>query len=731
MNKKKRGQFTLPAQVGMDDTVNFLADKWGVDAIRDSDGTVLSDEITSMGYEVYSTLCLIRGDQEWAQEHKEDCQQKFLMSDPITANKDSLEIDILKGFNHEQFAIDEIHDVKKYWQVFDRTSGLEVSPENWNYNPETKKVSIENIDCWHSYTVNFLVYQIWETTSMYNHITNNWTSAHQLGMDPYQPATGNHILNTYLPKWLEEHPNTNVVRFTSMMYQFPIITNEKGETRWMDWSTYLDCISPKALDDFEEKYGYKLTSEDLVDKGYYCKSDIVPSEKYNDWIEFINAFVVDYAKKCVDLVHKSGKKAMLFFCDHWIGTEPFLENFKEIGFDSLVSPCINGVEIRRIVEVPGDMIKEARLYPYFFPENLMGEPLFVGDGDPKGECERYWMKIRRTILRACVDRIGFGGYLELAEKHTEFLDYVEKLSDEFREIYDFTKNIKPHSLSGKIIILNSWGKMRSWIVPEPWPNGAFYEAMAGLPIDIEFMSFDEIIENGVDKSASVIINIGDPMTAWSGGDNWKNPKLIEIIREFVYNGGGFIGINNPTACEYQGKYFQLADVMGIQREIGLSGGASKLIKPEITKNHFILADVEELEKLNDKDGILDLGHPTDGIYANNTTTQALIKNNDNILLGTNEYGKGRSVYFTNFKLSDIATRTLYRAISWCGGMEDELKKSFSSNIHTDCAYYPEIKKSVIVNNSNKKIKTNFYDNKKNMKEVTLEPNEMKWLDDQY
>ncbi len=235
MGTKKRGQFTLPAQVGMDDTVNFLAEKWGVDAIRDSDGTILSDEITSMGYEVYSTLCIIRADQDWARQHKDCCQQKFLMSDPVTASSNEIDIDIQKGFSKEQFAIDEKHDCKKYWQVFDRTTGEEVSLDNWTYNSDSKTVIIKNVEKWHIYTVNFLVYQIWETTSMYNHITNNWTAEHQLGMDPYQPEIGDHILNTFLPKWIEEHPNTDVVRFTAMMYQFPIITNEKRETLWMEW----------------------------------------------------------------------------------------------------------------------------------------------------------------------------------------------------------------------------------------------------------------------------------------------------------------------------------------------------------------------------------------------------------------------------------------------------------------------------------------------------------------
>ena len=38
----KKGRFTLPAEAGMDSTVKMLIDKWGADAVRDSDGTALA-----------------------------------------------------------------------------------------------------------------------------------------------------------------------------------------------------------------------------------------------------------------------------------------------------------------------------------------------------------------------------------------------------------------------------------------------------------------------------------------------------------------------------------------------------------------------------------------------------------------------------------------------------------------------------------------------------------------
>ena len=60
MKQTKKGGFTLPGEAGCEALTLELADRWGADVIRDSDGTELSDEILDAGYSIYSTICLIR-----------------------------------------------------------------------------------------------------------------------------------------------------------------------------------------------------------------------------------------------------------------------------------------------------------------------------------------------------------------------------------------------------------------------------------------------------------------------------------------------------------------------------------------------------------------------------------------------------------------------------------------------------------------------------------------------
>ena len=52
---KTKGGFTLPGESGYEKLTLEMAEKWGADVIRDSDGTELSPEIINAGYGIYST----------------------------------------------------------------------------------------------------------------------------------------------------------------------------------------------------------------------------------------------------------------------------------------------------------------------------------------------------------------------------------------------------------------------------------------------------------------------------------------------------------------------------------------------------------------------------------------------------------------------------------------------------------------------------------------------------
>ncbi|WP_202863930.1 1,3-beta-galactosyl-N-acetylhexosamine phosphorylase N-terminal domain-containing protein [Ereboglobus luteus] len=186
---------------------------------------------------------------------------------------------------------------------------------------------------------------------------------------------------------------------------------------YTDWADYEMTVSPRALKLFEKKYGYKLTSEDFVNGGLYNSTHNAPTRRYRDYMAFMHDFVIEFGRKCVDLVHKHKKLAYVFYDDNWIGVEPSSPRFHEFGFDGLIKCVFNAFEVRLCAHSRGVSTKELRLHPYLFPTGLKGEPTFQknGGGNPTLDAKNFWIDARRGIVRAPIDRIGLGGYLSLVE----------------------------------------------------------------------------------------------------------------------------------------------------------------------------------------------------------------------------------------------------------------------------------------------------------------------------
>jgi len=719
------GSFTLPGQAGYERLTLDLAKKWGADTIRDSDGTQLSPEIVHAGYDIYSTVCLVRSVQPWARENLAKLQQNFLMSFPLVAERSVLKIEPIKGYFREQFVVNSIDDPKKWWQVFDRTTGLEVPAKQWEFNPRTGIVTVKGAIKGHKYTVNFLAFRIWEEISMYNHITNDWGDReHLAAVDPMHPETQKVIL-AFLKTWLDEHADTSVVRFTSMFYNFTWFWGDDPALRYIysDWGDYEMTVSPRALKLFEKQYGYMLTSEDFVNGGLYNSTHNAPSHRYRDYMDFIHGFVVEFGKKCVDMVHERGKKAYVFYDDHWIGVEPYSPHFAEFGFDGLIKCVFNAFEVRKCAHATGVKTHELRLHPYLFPTGLKGEPTFKEGGNPTLDAKNFWIDARRGIIRAPIDRIGLGGYLSLVEPYPDFQEYIAGLTKEFRLLKSFHQGDKAYTAPFKVAILTAWGSLRSWQASGHFTPGVDYneliESLAGLPLDVTFISFDDILIQGVPKDVKVIINCGREGSAWSGGHYWEEPLINEILTQWVQAGGGLIGIAEPSAAPEPGQLFRLSHILGLDRDRGerLANGKYKYVPQD--GPHFITADVE---------GDLDLGREVEGIYALGSTLQVLAEKNGSPRIATNTFGKGRSVYLSGFKFAPQNTRLIHRAIHWAAAKEAEFQKWNTTNIRTECAYFPKRRKLVVINNSDAAQKTKVWDAEGKKRAVSLKAHGIVILD---
>lgn len=712
------GRLTLPTDVDMVEETIRLKNLLGADALRDCDGTTMPEALLTQDAKKYATYYTTRKDNEWAEENPDEIQQEYLITDRITARDTKLRIKLMKGFHTEQLKVNSIDDPKRWWEVIDRTTGEVVPTDKWSYDEKTGEVEVETVK-YHQYTVSFLAFLIWDPVHMYNFITNDWKDApHQLTFDVRQPKTQQHVKKK-LRKWCEENPHIDVVRFTTFFHQFTLTFDEQKREKYVEWFGYSASVSPYILEQFEKWAGYKFRPEYIVDQGYHNSIFRVPSKEFRDYIEFQQIEVSKLAKELVDIVHEYGKEAMMFLGDHWIGTEPFGNYFANIGLDAVVGSVGDGVTLRMISDIKGVKYTEGRLLPYFFPD------VFCEGGDPIGEAQDNWLKARRAILRSPLDRIGYGGYLKLASEWPGFIDEIQHVVSEFRLIHENMNGTKSYVAPFKVGILNCWGNLRRWMANQVhhalWYREIYsyvgvIECLSGMPFEVEFITFDEI-KNGIPEDIKVIINAGDAGTSFSGAQNWIDEQVVTAIREFVDNGGGFIGVGEPSAYQHQGRYFQLSDVLGVDREMNFSLSTDKY--NTLNADHFILEDIE---------GEIDFGEGMSRIYAQGENYQILNMDGKYSRLVVNEYGKGHSVYFAGLPYSPQNCRVLLRAIYYAAGMEEEMKKFYVSNVDTEVTVFEETGKIAVINNAKEARHTDLYINGSLAHSLDLEPMEMRWID---
>jgi 1,3-beta-galactosyl-N-acetylhexosamine phosphorylase len=648
----------------------------------------------------------------------DECQQLYLMSKHNTAQDGWLAIPFLDGYYREQVVPDYIHDPKKWWEVMDRTADEVVPAEDWELDKRCHHVILNKAKAFHEYTVSFLVYAIWDPTQMYDHITNDLEDApHEIPFDVRHPASGV-FAKEHLIRWLQENPSTDVVRFTTFFYHFPLVFNQQAKEKFADWFGYGTTVSVEALETFEREYGYALRPEDLVDNGYYNSAFRVPTPHYLDYMDFIQRFVAKKAKELVDIVHTAGREAMMFFGDNWIGTEPYGKYFGEIGLDAVVGNVGSGVSLRMISEIPHVQYTEGRFQPCLF-RNVMHE-----EKAPASELMHSWMMARRALMRRPVDRISCDENLSRSEGSQKDAEEIGKITEEFGRIYDQVKGQRPYC-GLRVGVLNAWGSLRSWqayMVAQELHCRQCYsymglmEALSGMAVEVTFLSFKDIAENGIPADIDVILNAGDAMTAFSGGEAWADPSLPAAIRRWVYDGGGFLGVGEPSAYHRGGRYFQLADVLGVDKELGFTLSVDKYFTTA-AERHFITEDRTEP---------FDFGESKKSVYALDRNTEILEYSREAVHLSAHRYGAGCGVYMAGLPYSFENTRLLLRALYCAAGREAELKRWFAGNPGCEVHAYPEAGRYAVLNNTMQTQETVVYDGAGHTKTYTLEPGAIEW-----
>lgn len=717
---KITGHVTIPTDIDVVPQTLQLMKEWGADAIRDCDGTDFPQELKDTGAKIYSTYYTTRKDNDWAKKNPDEVQQCYIVTAFYTATEEILEIPLMNGISKELMQVNDRDDIKRWWEVMDRSRGAVVPASEWKYEKEKGCVTIEKPIPFHEYSVSFLAYLIWDPVHMYNAVINDWKDfEHQITFDVRQPKTHAYTMER-LRRFIKEHPYVDVIRYTTFFHQFTLVFDELKREKYVDWYGYSASVSPYILEQFEKECGYKFRPEFITDQGYYNNQYRVPSKEFKDFMAFQRREVSKIVREMVDITHENEKEAMMFLGDHWIGTEPFMDEFKTMGLDAVVGSVGNGATLRLISDIPGVKYTEGRFLPYFFPDT------FHEGGDPVREAKENWVTARRAILRKPIDRIGYGGYLKLACDFPEFTGYVSKVCDEFRELYQNIKGTTPYCVC-RVAVLNCWGKMRSWgchmvhhalYQKQNFSFAGVIEALSGAPFEVSFISFEDIKENpDILNHLDVILNIGDADTAHTGGTWWEDADITSQIRKFVMNGGGFIGIGEPGGHQFQGRYLQTGEILGVEKETGFTLNYDKYNWTE-DREHFILKDVKNE---------VDFGEGKKNIFAKENTV-ILVQKNKEVQMSVKKYGKGRGVYISGLPYSFENARILYRSILWSSNREKQLKQWFSDNYNVEVHAYVENHKFCVVNNTYEVQNTTIYRDDENSFSLTLSPNEIRWYE---
>ena len=298
------------------------------------------------------------------------------------------------------------------------------------------------------------------------------------------------------------------------------------------------------------------------------------------------------------------------------------------------------------------------------------------------------------------------------------------LGDEFRTLYSHVNQQVPHNLL-KVGVINSWGELRRWgthlVHHAIWYKQIYsytgvMEALSGFPFDVRFISFDDIRKDpSILADMDVVMNIGSAYTSFSGGAEFDE-TIITALRRYVDQGGGFIGVGEPTAINRNGKYFTLYDVLGVDKELGFTMHTDKY-NWEVHPNHFI---TEQLEHE-------DWGECINNVYAL-PGTEILAEKDLHVNLAVNEYGKGRGVYMNGLPFSFENVRLLYRAIFFAAHKEDEMKHWYSENYNVDVNVYPSTNSFCVVNNTYEPQTTTIYKGDGSSFEVELAECEIQWFE---
>ncbi len=624
------------------------------------------------------------------EKHPNTHQVIFGCSQHVRAEADRLEIDLQTNDTRISYQGDDYwrtnseclnYPGDKYWRVFDVTEKKFLDRDQWERDPATSIVIIENTKPGHEYGV------LYQTRQVHVAIAKQGT------INPMMEGIEDVFIDWHREKYAPYKDILNVYRPTSASIH-----------RGGGWYGYLCGTNPQILEEFEKWAGEPFDPAWVLSDDFQLKSlGDEPHPGMVKWMSFVQEKMVSVNRNINDVMHEYVPVLRLFWGDNWIGLEPWLGGLEKAGFDEVTKGAHNSVVVRMVTDFPGSSKRNIRFSPWFNEIELFKPEQYAES--PVDYARKNWNDIRRALFFHVTDGFELGGKITMADDFPGTMEQLKGMVDEFLFIHSQTAGSKVFTHDLDVYIINSYGALRSWI---GW-GGEFFNNdplrfqfyLTDLPVNVRFLSMESIMSQGIPEDANVLINYGDAGSAWSGGSAWHDERLGNTIRKFVDNGGGFIGVGNPSSAK-PGESWFLNDLMGVDLDSETEGIPS-MDKTVDGKKHWITASLPAvINQLSNDAKVKAIGSDVKVLYEEDGIPMMCARSS----------GEGRAVYLSSYsvlpprspetwnlnpfssfdypyELSQSFYDLVRRSIFWSAGQEENLEKLYSQDENVSVYAYPE------------------------------------------
>jgi len=586
------------------------------------------------------------------QEHPEERQYGYWTNDPVKATQDTLKMEIESpSWRDERISV--YYPIEKHWMVLDVTAGKPVPADRWEYDPKTKTVTISRATVGHLYRVYYMV----ETGGIGDPLYEPFAEASLKALDEFVSQYDG-ILDTY---WFDE---------LAFAYPGPV-----PQGVW-DWESYTLTARPERQREFTAETGIAFDPRWMAAPPK--RIDVPPAREYLRWMEWIQAKVKRWMKRATDIVHKHKMRAWLYWGDCHVGIEPYNGSLSAGGVDEFDRPSADGCTIRALVDVPEKIFRRFRvdwLFWYSFTRENFPQLFFSHwKGAKRGMLMKpingiYWMTFYRALSN---------GDKAIAEDSVET---IAEINDEFRYIAENLADVPAFTHDINLYVLNCWGKTYSW---RPW-RSPYLISISDITVRVRFISFEDVEKGGIPDDADIILNYGHAGSAWSGGYFWESEAVGKAVRDFIKNGGGFIGIQAPSYCEKPQPRWVLGDLFGLTAEgtahyepaslpqsvlagDAIEGGdvPTAMFRTKAGARHWMARNCPAaVEGITDAVTVSVAADDVQILYATVKSENTLVP-----AVTARKAGDGRVVYFSGYSADYSFYRLLRRAIFWTAHRED-------------------------------------------------------------